>query len=367
MVSDKMSENRTDSISSLVQQYSQPSPLGFAKELAPVMYRAEFSGGKWQEGSLVPYEKILISPAATSLQFAQQIFEGMKAYLIEHESPHLFRPELNFHRLNRSANRLSMPSIDAEVFADSIHQLTDVLKDIIPGRPGQSLYLRPTVLGIDEQFAVQGSENFTYLLMASPSDPYFAQPIKVLIEREHCRAAVGGTGADKVGGNYAASLNSTLKCREMGFDQPLWLDPVSRKNIEELSGMNFFAMIDGRLATPSLSGSILPGVTRNSLIRLAAQLGLDPVEKTMPINELLKEIDRGSCTEAFASGTAAIVSPIAAIGEVEGDIFELPCTDDVASRLRMSLLDIQEGRSNDEFSWMVDASNQRELASRFLE
>ena len=354
------------SIDSLVQQYSQPSPLGFGQVLAPVMYRAEYTNGKWNKGALVPYEKILISPAATSLQFAQQIFEGMKAYLVKQESPHLFRPELNFNRLNRSAVRLSMPSMDADIFADSIFQLTKALEEIIPGAPGQSLYLRPTVLGIDEQFAVQGSEDFTYLLMASPSDPYFAQAIKVLVEREHCRAAVGGTGADKVGGNYAASLNSTLKCREMGFDQPLWLDPVSRQNVEELSGMNFFAMIDGRLVTPALSGSILPGVTRDSLIHLATHLGMEPVEKTMPIDALLKEIKIGDCTEAFASGTAAIVSPIAAIGEMGGEIYELPCTDDIANRLGTALLDIQEGRSNDEFGWMVDASSQQELVKRFL-
>jgi len=325
------------------------------------MYRAEFTHGKWQEGSLVPFEKIMISPAATSLQFAQQIFEGMKAYLVEQDSPHLFRPELNFQRLNRSAKRLSMPSLDADFFSDSLHQLIMALKEIIPGESGQSLYLRPTMLGIDERFAVQGSDNFTFLLMASPSDPYFAKPIKVMIEREHCRSAVGGTGADKVGGNYAASLNSTRKCRQLGFDQPLWLDPVARQNIEELSGMNFFAMIDDCLVTPVLSGSILPGVTRDALIRLANHLGIETVEKTMPIDDLLKTIDTGRCTEAFASGTAAIVSPITSIGEAAGKIFELPGTGVVASRLRSALLDIQEGRSADEFGWMIDAGDRRKL------
>ena len=350
-----MAESSAAFISSLIQQYSQPNPLGFGQVLAPVMYRAEFKGGRWHQGSLVAHEKIMISPAATSLQFAQQIFEGLKAYLVEQDTPALFRPELNFQRLNRSANRLSMPPIDIDVFCDSILQLTKALKEIIPREPGQSLYLRPTMLGMDEQFAVQGSENFTYLLMASPSDPYFAKPIKVMVEREHCRAAVGGTGADKVGGNYAASLNSTLKCREMGFDQPLWLDPVSRQNVEELSGMNFFAMIDDCLVTPALSGSILPGVTRDSLLRLTTHLGMESKEQALPIDELLKSIETGNCTEAFASGTAAIVCPIAAIGEMGGEIFELPATGEVANRLGKALLDIQEGRSEDTFDWMVDA------------
>jgi branched-chain amino acid aminotransferase len=351
--------------SSLIEEYSQPSPLGFGKVLAPVMYRAEYKDGKWHKGSLVPFEKIAISPAATSLQFAQQIFEGMKAYLVDQKSPQLFRPELNFQRLNRSASRLSMPSIDGYVFADSIHQLTSALKNIIPGGPGQSLYLRPTMLGIDEQFAVQGSDNFTFLLMASPSDPYFAKPIRVMVEREHCRAAVGGTGADKVGGNYAASLNSTLKCQELGFDQPLWLDPVVRQNVEELSGMNFFAMIDNYLVTPELSGSILPGVTRDSLIKLASHLGITPKEQVLSIDELLESIASGRCSEAFASGTAAIVSPIAAIGEPGGRVFELPAGD-IADRLRSALLEIQEGRSQDEFRWMVDSDDRQKLRDRFV-
>ena len=360
-----MTETSTPSISSLIQQYSRPTPLGFGQVLAPVMYRAEFKDGKWHQGSLVPYEKILISPASTALQFAQQIFEGMKAYLVEQDSPHLFRPELNFQRLNRSANRLSMPAMDANIFGDSIHQLAMALKEIIPGEPGQSLYFRPTVVGIDEQFSVKGSDNFTYLLMASPSDPYFANAIKVMVEREHCRAAVGGTGADKVGGNYAASLNSTLKCLEMGFDQPLWLDPVSRQNIEELSGMNFFAMIDDCLVTPTLSGSILPGVTRDSLIRLCIHLGIETKEQILPIDELLKSIETGRCTEAFASGTAAIVSPIEAIGEMNGKVFDLPDTGKMANQLRTALLDIQEGRSVDEFDWMVDAGDKPGLVERF--
>jgi branched-chain amino acid aminotransferase len=258
-----------------------------------------------------------------------------------------------------------MPSIDGHVFAESIHQLTSALKVIIPGGPGQSLYLRPTMLGIDEQFAVQGSDNFTFLLMASPSDPYFAKPIRVMVEREHCRAAVGGTGADKVGGNYAASLNSTLKCQELGFDQPLWLDPVARQNVEELSGMNFFAMIDNCLVTPELSGSILPGVTRDSLIQLASHLGITPKEQVLSIDELLESIASGRCSEAFASGTAAIVSPIAAIGEPGGRVFELPAGD-IANRLRSALLEIQEGRSQDEFRWMVDSDDRQKLRDRFV-
>lgn len=346
--------------------YQLPDSLGFGRELAPVMYRADYRDGRWGSGGLVPYEAIAIDPAATVLQYAQQAFEGLKAYRVSQPEPQLFRPELNYLRLLRSSDRMCMPELPAGLFAEALSQITVSLADFIPGGSGQSLYLRPFVMGTGPCLAVKSSDAFTFLLIASPSDTYFSKPIRVLVEREHCRAAVGGTGADKVGGNYAASLQATTRCAELGFDQPLWLDPAERRNVEELSGMNVVAVIDGALHTPRLSGSILPGVTRDSLLELARRQGLDVVERAMPIDELLDDIAAGRCSELFACGTAAIVCPIAAVGEADGSEVKLAESGRVASRLRDSILDIQEGRAADTSGWMVSAANAAELAARMI-
>ena len=351
-------------LSRLLSGYRLPETLGFGRELAPVMFRADWRNGAWAEGSLAPYEPLQIDPAATALQYAQQAFEGLKAYRAGHSEPMLFRPELNFRRLLQSSRRMCIPELPPEVFAAALGGLTTLLAEFIPRGNGQSLYLRPFVIGTGPCLAVKSSSEFAFLLIASPSDAYFASPIRVRIEREHCRAAVGGTGADKVGGNYAASLQATLDSLARGFDQPLWLDPRSRKLVDELSGMNVFALIDGSLHTPRLSGSILPGVTRDSLLKLAPRLGMDVVERDMPVDELLEDIRSGRCSEVFAAGTAAIVCPISAIGDNDGSVSELPASHAVADRLRVALLDIQEGRGADDFGWMVEATDQDSLLSR---
>ncbi len=357
----------TTSLNQLLREYQLPEQLGFARELAPVMYRVDYYDGKWHTGQLQPYDEISISPAANALQFGQQSFEGMKAYQVTQSSPALFRPEMNFRRLNRSAKRICIPEIPAQLFAEALIQVVDACKNFIPNNSGQSLYLRPTLLGTGPTFALKNVENFSFFLMASPSDAYYADPIKVMIERKQCRAAVGGTGADKVGGNYAAGLQSTQKCIDAGFDQPLWLDPDLRQNIEELSGMNVMAVIDGKLHTPSLNGSILPGVTRNSIIQLASVLNIEVVERDMPVDELLNDIRNGNCSEFFACGTAAIVCPISAVGDVDGTELPLPAIDKMAARIKAALLDIQEGRVADPLGWMHDASEEELLFKRLTQ
>ncbi len=357
-------EMTRDWLSEVLTAYRLPEPLGFGQSLAPVMYRAEYVNGSWQTGELLPYSTISIDPAATALQYAQQAFEGLKAYRVEQASPGLFRPEMNYFRLLRSSLRMCMPEISPEIFARSISSMTTALSEFIPSGRGQSLYLRPFLMGTGPCLAVKSSDAFTYLLIASPSDAYFSQPIRVMVEREHCRSAVGGTGSDKVGGNYAASLQATLKCVASGFSQPLWLDPAGRRNVEELSGMNLIAVIDGELHTPQLGGSILPGVTRDSLLELAQRMGYAVIERDIPIDELLKDITAGRCSEFFACGTAAIVCPISAIGEKDGSIVEMKGQSKVAEQLRAALLDIQEGRGKDSLGWMVDASDTEAMIAR---
>ena len=249
----------------LLANYKLPAQLGFGQALAPVMYRADFRDDKWDVGGLVPYAPIAIDPAATVLQYAQQAFEGLKAYKVAQPEPTLFRPELNYFRLLQSSRRMCMPTLPAEIFARAVSEVTTTLTRFIPGGSGQSLYLRPFLMGTGPCLAVRSSDAFTFLLIASPSDTYFSKPIRVMVEREHCRAAVGGTGADKVGGNYAASLQATTRCIELGFDQPLWLDPKARSCIEELSGMNLVAVIDG------------PAQPGQGLAQIAARCRLGPI------------------------------------------------------------------------------------------
>lgn len=348
-------------VAGLLAAYRLPGDIPFGVELAPVMYRAEYAGGEWQAGSLVPYADVPVSPASTALQFAQQSFEGMKAYKAAHASPALFRPDLNWRRFAGSARRLRMPVVPASLFAAALSSVAGAMAGFIPDGRGQSLYLRPTLFGLDSQFAVKSSDRFLFLLLASPSDAYYASPIRIMIERENCRAARGGTGAAKVGGNYAASLLANENCMAHGFDQSLWLDPTSGENIEELSAMNFMAVIDDALHTPALSGSLLEGVTRDSLLILARHLGIGATSRAMPIDALLHDIEKGRCSELFACGTGAIVAPIAAIGEADGREWSLPDVGHRSSTLRDALLDIQEGSSEDPFGWMIEAADTRAL------
>lgn len=351
-------------VTALLREYALPSPLGFGQELAPIMYRADYMDGTWQAGQLIPFGEVNINPAATCVQFGQQCFEGMKAYKVAHNQPTLFRPEANFARFSRSATRLSMPPPTPEVFADALSQLVSAFDAFIPSDSGQSLYLRPTLLGLDNTFAVKSSERFCFLLLASPSDAYYGDPIKVMIERTHSRAAKGGTGAEKVGGNYAGSLLATGRCIDAGFDQPLWLDAATHSEVEELSGMNFMAVIDDELHTPALSGTILPGVTRDSIIRIADSMDIRVVERTMPIAGLLTDIINGSCSELFSCGTAAIICPISEIGDEDGARMALPETGKMATQLKKALLDIQEGRADDPYDWTVAAGDASGLLAR---
>lgn len=352
----------TRDVDSILAAYRLPERIPFGTELAPVMYRADFRDGKWQSGELQPFGDVPVNPAATALQFAQQAFEGMKAYQSP-DGPRLFRPNLNWHRFARSAKRMLMPEVPAALFARALATTVSALASFIPRGRGQSLYLRPTMFGLDPHFAVHGSDNFAFLLMASPSDAYYADPIRIMVERENSRAATGGTGAEKVGGNYGASLFANDHCVSRGFDQSLWLDPATHRNIEELSAMNFMAVIDGELHTPALSGSLLDGVTRNSLLQLAQRLDIVTRERTMPVEALLDDVRAGRCSELFACGTGAIVAPIGAIGEASGTSYELREVNRMAARLRDALLDIQEGKVADPFNWIVDATNARRLGN----
>lgn len=339
--------------------FTLPDEIGFGVIMAPVMYVCQCNDGVWEAGRLKPYGPLQIDPSAKALHYAQEYFEGMKAYRVDNDHATLFRPDQNCARFATSAHRLCMPEVPEELFMEGVSTMTAYCESLIPGKSGQSLYLRPFVIGMQPNLGLGVSQQSLFIVIASPSDTYHAGSMRVLVERHDTRAAVGGTGAVKVGGNYAASLMASNRAKSLGYDQTLWLDPLYRRAIEELSGMNFFAVIDGKLFTPELNGSILPGITRDSLIQIARRQGFEVVENELLIDDVINAISDGRCSEAFACGTAAIVAPISVIGEADGNEYTLPNDPGpVAVALKEELLGIQEGRVDDRFGWVktVDAS-----------
>ena len=283
--------------------------------MVPVMYQAVCADGQWLEAEIMPYQALSLDPASKVLHYGQCIFEGMKAYKAKHERPALFRPIDNWRRMNRSAKRLCMPTIPENIFMDGISYVTALSEKCIPCDAGESLYVRPYMICTSPDLSLAHSNSHSFIVIASPSQAYHAGAMKVLIQRHQCRAALGGTGDVKVGGNYAAALQAAEQAEAGTFHQSLWLDPENRRYIEELSGMNVFAVIDGVLHTPALTGSMLAGITRDSVIALARSEGLQVEERNIDVDELLEHINSGTCTEFFSCGTAAIIAPISVLGD----------------------------------------------------
>lgn len=336
-----------------VKNFHLPEVQGFGRILAPIMIEALYEKGEWKGMKLLPYGPISLDPSSKVLHYGQEIFEGMKAYKVATTYPILFRPDQNFRRFNLSAQRLGMPTIPENYFFESIETIVSYCAPFIPSQSGQSLYVRPFMFACESQLGVQPSNVYRYMVLASPTASYFSGQVNVLIERKNCRAAPGGTGAAKAGGNYAASASSALKAQALGYQQVLWLDAIHKKYIEELSAMNFFAVINETLHTPALTNSILPGVTRDSILQLLPQLGLKAIEEKMDIDELCQLIRKGECTEAFACGTASIVSPIHSLGDENGEKYPLPLSSGpITQKVRQTILDIQEGRQPGPAGWV---------------
>ena len=339
-------------VAEALQAYRCPDVLGFGATFAPVMFSAEWRRGEWRRGRLLPYGPLEIMPAARGLQYAEVVFEGLKAYRVGQARPNLFRAIDNCLRMQRSAERLCMPSIPRELFLQGLTAVTRACADFIPSRSGQSLYLRPFLFGTESGFVLRGSDAFCFVVIASPVEAYASGAPTVAIERTDIRAAVGGLGETKASANYAAPLRASAAAARQGHAVTLWLDAAEHRYVQELSGMNFFAVIDGELHTPGLDGTILPGVTRDSLIVLARQRGYSVHEDTMDINVLLAQIRDGRCSELFACGTAAIVMPISALADADGAEYRPSSCNVVAAELREALLAIQERRVADPFGWV---------------
>ncbi|MDE2448622.1 MAG: branched-chain amino acid aminotransferase [Gammaproteobacteria bacterium] len=346
-------------VAAAVAGFELPERLGFGQINAPVMFDAEWRDGAWQRGRLLPYGPIEVWPGSRALQYAELVFEGLKAYRVGGGEPNLFRPEVNCRRMMRSAERLSLPAVPEALFFQGITAVTHACSDIMPTQSGRALYLRPFLFGTESGYMLRNSHTFRYMVIANPVEAYASGAMKIAIERAEVRAAPGGIGEVKAAANYAASLRASNAAVVCGRTVALWLDGYEHRYLQELSGMNIFAVLDGELHTPELDGAILPGVTRDSLLTLAGSLGYRTHERRMALDEVLQGIGSGRCSELFACGTAAIVGPIASLAEGDGREYVLRQTDVVAKHLRESLLAIQERRAPDPFGWTRELTSFR--------
>jgi branched-chain amino acid aminotransferase len=315
----------------------------------------------WHDAKVEPYRPLSLDPAAMVLHYGQAIFEGLKAYRQPDGTVASFRPEANAARFRRSARRLAMPELPDDVFLASLRELVAADDRWVPEHDEESLYLRPFMISTEVGLGVRPSSEYLYVLIGSPAGSYFAsgiKPVSVWLSTEYVRAAPGGTGAAKFAGNYAASLVAQAQAAEQGCDQVVWLDAVERRWVEEMGGMNLFFVFgsgaDARVVTPELSGSLLAGVTRDSLLALASSLGYQVEERRISTEEWEKKAESGELTEVFACGTAAVITPVGSVKHAEGEYtISGGATGEVSMRLRDALTAIQRGTAPDPHGWMT--------------
>lgn len=339
-------------------KYTDESQLGFGKIFTDYMLLVEWKAGQgWVDARIKKYEPFQIDPAALVLHYAQEIFEGLKAYKWEDGTIALFRPEMNARRFNHSAERLCMPDVPEELFVKGIEQLVALESAWVPGSEGTSLYIRPAMIAVEPHVGIKPSDHYYFYVILSPVGAYYAagfNPVKIMVEDKYVRATPGGTGEAKTGGNYASSLKAGLEAKKKGYDQVLWLDGVHKRYIEEVGSMNMFFAYGDTIVTAPLEGSILRGITRDSVITLAKSMGLKVEERKIDVNELMQDLKDGKVTEAFGSGTAAVVTPVGTLcyaGETvqvgNGGVGKH------TQKLYDTLTGIQTGKIEDKFGWMI--------------
>jgi branched-chain amino acid aminotransferase len=330
---------------------------GFGRHFTDHMVVIRWTAGRgWHDGELVPYAPLSLDPANMTLHYAQTIFEGLKAYRQPDGSVATFRPEANAERFQASARRLAMPELPVETFIAACDALVQQDRAWVPEAGEQSLYLRPFMFAAEVGLGVRPASEYLFIVIASPAGAYFpggVKPVSVWLSEEYVRAAPGGTGAAKTGGNYAASLVAQAQAIEHGCDQVVWLDAVERRWIEEMGGMNLYFVYGDRIVTPELSGSLLPGITRDSLLRIAADLGYEVSEGRISVDDWKQGNADGTLTEVFACGTAAVITPVGSVKSTRADWQVGDGTPgEVTMRLREALLDVQTGRAADPYGWM---------------
>ena len=332
--------------------------LGFGKIFTDHMFLMNYTEGKgWHDARIVPYGKLEFSPASMVFHYGQEMFEGLKAYMGKDGKARLFRPDMNAKRANASNDRLCIPRIPEEDFVQAVKAVVEVDKDWIPTAPGTSLYIRPFIIATDDFLGVAPSKTYLFAIILAPSGAYYASglaPVGIWIEDDYVRAVRGGIGFAKTGGNYAASLAAQVKAHDDGYSQVLWLDGVERKYIEEVGAMNIFFKIDGKIVTPMLNGSILPGITRDSVINICKKWGYTVEERRISVDELLDAQKNGKLEEVFGTGTAAVISPVGKL-RYKDDVMTINnnVIGEVSQKLYDTITGIQWGECEDPFGWSV--------------
>lgn len=334
------------------------SDLTFGTTFTDHMFVMDYEVGKgWYDARIMPYQDLPLSPAAVVLHYGQTVFEGLKAYKDDAEEIFLFRPDENMKRMNDSCERLCMPTFDGQFVIEAMKQLIEIEQDWVPEVDGMALYIRPVMYATEAHLGVSPSKKYRFIILLSPVGSYYAEginPVKIAVESQFVRAVKGGTGAAKTAGNYAAALKAQEVAEKEGYSQVLWLDGREQKYIEEVGAMNVFFKIDGKIVTPELNGSILPGITRKSVLQLLRHWEMDVEERRLSIDELLEAAKNGTLEEAFGTGTAAVISPI---GELfykgEKTVINNNEIGPVAKKIYDTITGIQSGDVEDPFGWRV--------------
>jgi len=328
--------------------------IPFGKYFSDHMLEADYENGEWKNVEIKPYQPLLLEPSLAALHYGQAIFEGIKAYRDDKGNAFIFRPQDNFRRFNLSAERMNMPVVPEEIFIQGMRQLIALDKNWIPAKKDHSLYIRPVMFSSDAMLGVRPSETYKFLILLSPTGPYYANPMKIMVEERYTRAAPGGVGFSKNAGNYGGSMLAATEAKKQGYDQVLWTDSTEHKWLQEVGMMNVFFIINNVAITPDLTeGTILEGVTRSSVIKGLEEMGIKVEERKINIDEVITAYKAGKVTEVFGTGTAAVIAPVKELN-YKGFRMEFnPDNYKISKHIKSWLNDIREGKAEDKYGWMV--------------
>jgi branched-chain amino acid aminotransferase len=339
---------------SRISEFNQEN-IQFGKQYSDHMLVAHYEDGAWGTPEIIPFANLSLSPATTFMHYGQAIFEGVKAYKDANGKARIFRPQDNWKRMNKSAHRMAMPDVPEELFVEGMRKLIEIDEAWVPTAAGSSLYIRPFMIATDEFVGVRPATKFTFLIITSPAAAYYSKPVSIFVHDEYVRAFPGGIGFTKAAGNYGASMYPDQQIKKMGYDQILWTDGFEHKYVQEIGTMNVFFVIDGKVITPDLnSGTILAGVTRDSVITILKERGIIVEERPISIDELEEAYKNGKLTEAFGTGTAASVAPIGKLTFHTDEMQLRPVEEwEIVNWVKTTLDDIRYGRVADTHGWIL--------------
>ncbi len=333
------------------RQVKDTKSIPFGQQPTEHMFIAEYKNGQWNDTRIVPFADLTMSPFALCLHYGQTVFEGMKAFRMDDGRINIFRPDKHYERFSKSLDRMCMPQVPKGLFMEALHQLVQLDGAWIPQEQDGSLYIRPFMIASEEKLGVKIAEEYIFMIVCTPAFQYYANPLKVRVEDKYVRAADGGTGFAKCGGNYGAAYYPTKLAREAGYDQVIWTDSKTHQYIEESGTMNLVFYIDGTLLTPPLSGTILDGITRDSLLALAKDMNIKTDVRPIKHEEIRQALEAGKRVEAFGAGTAAVIAPIEVLSIGDKQYQCYTGEDAVMYKLKNALYDIRKGKAEDKYHW----------------